>query len=157
MSAYIGNSPQYGVFRKIDAFTFDGTTSSFPLLSGSVSVRAGDVSQLIISLNGVIQEPGVAYTLADAGATIVFAAAPSAGATSFGVLLGIKGAPTIDDGQVTTSKIADGAITADKIADGTVIAADIADGAVTEAKLETTLNNSLARKGTAIALSIALG
>jgi hypothetical protein len=157
MSSYIGNAPQSGVFRKLDALTFNGSTTTFNITCGGASTPVGDVSQLFISLNGVIQEPGVAFTLASGGTQLVFSAAPTNGMAFFGILLGVKGAPTIDDGQITTSKIADGAITADKIANGTVIAADLANGAVTEAKLDTTLNNQLARKGTAIALSIALG
>lgn len=137
MSSYVGNSPQYGVFRKLDAFTFNGSTTTFTLTSGGANVIAGDPTQLFISLNGVIQEPGVAFTLANGGTQITFAAAPTSGMSFFGVLLGNTGAPTIQEGQVTTTKIA--------------------DGAVTESKLDTTLNNNLARKGTAIALSIALG
>jgi hypothetical protein len=157
MSSYVGNSPQFGVFRKLDALTFNGSTTTFALQSGGAQVLAGDPSQLFLSLNGVIQEPGVAFTLATGGTQLVFSTAPTSGMSFFGILLGVKGAPTIDDGQITTAKIADGAITADKIANGTVIAADLANGAVTEAKLDATLNNQLARKGTAIALSIALG
>lgn len=42
---------------------------------------------------------------------------------------------TLNDGQVTTAKLADGSVTADKIADGTVIAADIGNSAVTTVKL----------------------
>lgn len=147
MSSYIGNTPQYGVFRKLDAFTFNGSTTTFTLTSGSANVIAGDPTQLFISLNGVIQEPGVAFTLANGGTQIVFSSAPSVGMSFFGVLLGNTGAPTIEEGQVTTTKIANSAVVTTKIN----------DGAVTESKLDTTLNNNLARKGTAIALSIALG
>ena len=157
MSSYIGNTPQYGVFRKLDALTFNGSTTTFTLKSGNANVLAGDPTQLFISLNGVIQEPGVAYTLSNGGSQITFSSAPTLGMAFFGVLLGNTGAPTIEDGQVTTAKIADGSITSAKIADGAIIAADVADGSITAAKLETTLNNTLARKGTAIALSIALG
>lgn len=157
MSSYVGNSPQYGVFRKLDAFTFNGSTTTFTLRSGSANIIAGDPTQLFISLNGVIQEPGVAFTLANGGTQITFAAAPTSGMSFFGVLLGNTGAPTIEEGQVTTTKIANSAVTTAKIADSNVTTAKINNGAVTEAKLDSTLNNQLARKGTAIALSIALG
>jgi hypothetical protein len=43
----------------------------------------------------------------------------------FGVLLGVKGAPTVDDGQITTVKIADDAVTTDKILDDAVTDAKI--------------------------------
>ncbi len=147
MSSYVGNSPQYGVFRKLDAFTFNGSTTTFTLNSGGANIIAGDPTQLFISLNGVIQEPGVAFTLANGGTQITFASAPTVGMSFFGVLLGNTGAPTIEEGQVTTTKIANSAVTTAKLN----------NGAVTEAKLDSTLNNQLARKGTAIALSIALG
>lgn len=147
MSSYVGNSPQYGVFRKLDAFTFNGSTTTFTLTSGSANVLAGDPTQLFISLNGVIQEPGVAFTLANGGTQIVFDSAPTIGMSFFGILLGNTGAPTVEDGQITANKIANSAVTTAKVN----------NGAITEAKLDTTLSNQLARKGTAIALSIALG
>ena len=147
MSSYIGNTPQYGVFRKLDALTFNGSTTTFTLLSGGANVLAGDPTQLFISLNGVIQEPGVAYTLSNGGSQITFSSAPTNGMAFFGVILGNTGAPTVEDGQIATAKIANLAVTTAKVN----------NGAITEAKLDTTLNNTLARKGTAIALSIALG
>lgn len=147
MSSYIGNTPQYGVFRKLDALTFNGSTTTFTILSGGANVLAGDPTQLFISLNGVIQEPGVAFTLSNGGSQITFSSAPTNGMAFFGVILGNTGAPTVEEGQITTTKIANSAVTTDKVN----------NGAITEAKLDTTLNNSLARKGTAIALSIALG
>jgi hypothetical protein len=45
---------------------------------------------------------------------------------------------TIDNGVVSTAKIADGAVTSAKIADGTIVSGDLADGAVTTAKLADT-------------------
>jgi hypothetical protein len=125
MSSYIGNSPQSGVFRKLDALTFNGSTTTFNITCGGASTPVGDASQLFISLNGVIQEPGVAFTLASGGTQLVFSSAPTNGMAFFGVLLGVKGAPTIDDGQVTTVKIADDAVTTDKILDDTVTDAKI--------------------------------
>jgi len=115
MSSYIGNSPQFGVFRKLDALTFNGSTTTFTLRSGGANVIAGDPTQLFISLNGVIQEPGVAFNLASGGTQITFAAAPTNGMSFFGVLLGNTGAPTVDDGQITTSKVANSAITPAKL------------------------------------------
>lgn len=42
----------------------------------------------------------------------------------------------IDDGSITTRKLADGAVTTDKIADGAVTKDKIADGAITPQKLD---------------------
>jgi hypothetical protein len=105
MSAYIGNSPQFGVFRKLDALTFNGSTTTFTLLSGGAQILVGDPAQLFISLNGVIQEPGAAFTLATGGSQIVFNPAPTSGMAFFGIILGVKGAPTVDDGQITPAKL----------------------------------------------------
>ena len=105
MSAYIGNSPQFGVFRKLDAFTFNGSTTTFSILSGGAATPVGDPAQLFISLNGVIQEPGAAFTLATGGTQIVFSTAPTSGMAFFGIILGVKGAPTVDDGQITPAKL----------------------------------------------------
>ena len=44
-------------------------------------------------------------------------------------------AGTVDDGAITTSKLADGAVTEAKIADGVISTAKISDGAVTTAKI----------------------
>lgn len=105
MSSYIGNSPQAGVFRKLDALTFNGSTTTFDIICGGANTPVGDASQLFISLNGVIQEPGVAFTLTNGGTQIVFSTAPTNGMAFFGVLLGVKGAPTVDDGQITPAKL----------------------------------------------------
>lgn len=44
-------------------------------------------------------------------------------------------AGTVDDGAITTAKLADGAVTSPKIADNAVVAASVADGAMSTAKL----------------------
>jgi hypothetical protein len=111
MSSYIGNSPQFGLFRKLDALTFNGSTTTFTLTSGGANVVAGDVTQLFVSLNGVIQEPGIAFTLTSGGGQIVFSTAPTSGMSFFGVLLGNTGAPTVNDGQITAAKLSSTAIT----------------------------------------------
>lgn len=105
MSSYVGNSPQFGVFRKLDALTFNGSTTTFTLLSGGGQILVGDPAQLFISLNGVIQEPGVAFTLATGGSQIVFSTAPTNGMAFFGIVLGVKGAPVVNDGEVTPAKL----------------------------------------------------
>ena len=46
------------------------------------------------------------------------------------------GTEDINNGSVTTDKIADGAITSDKIGDGEVNTQDLADGAVTSEKIK---------------------
>ena len=50
--AYIGRAPNIGEFKKVDvsSWTFNASNVSFPL-----GHQVGDVNQLIVSLNAVIQ------------------------------------------------------------------------------------------------------
>ena len=59
MSHYIGNQIQRGEFKKLDsiASSFDGSTTTFNLTFNNVSVQVGDTTALVVSLNGVVQEP----------------------------------------------------------------------------------------------------
>tara|TARA_B100000287_G_scaffold63831_1_gene55394 strand:- start:1745 stop:2134 length:390 start_codon:yes stop_codon:yes gene_type:complete len=129
MTSYIGNQPASGQFNKLDSLTFNGSTATFNLTSGGTTVNAGSATQLIISINGVIQEPITTYTVAAGGSQITFTTPPASGANFFGILLGGVGNEA--------STVADGSITADKVS--------------------ATFQNTYAKKGTAIALSIALG
>jgi len=108
--AYIGNAPAQGEFKRLDpiAASFNGSLNSFNLLFNSVSQSVGDASQIIVSLNGVIQEPLAAYTLSVGGGAIVFASAPASTDTCHIVSLGNAGGGTAtpSDGSVTAVKLA---------------------------------------------------
>jgi hypothetical protein len=109
MANYIGNQIQRGEFKKLDNVSslFDGSTTTFNLTFNSTPVQVGDTTALIVSLNGVIQEPGVSYTLATGGSQIVFSSAPANGASCFITQLGgIGDTTTPSDGSVTASKLA---------------------------------------------------
>ena len=141
MANYIGNQIQRGEFKKLDsiASSFDGSTTTFNLTFNGTSVQVGDNTALIVSLNGVIQEPGISYTLATGGSQIVFTSAPANGASCFITQLGgIGDTVTPTDGSVISSKIAPNAVNSSHIAPGTVIASDVADGSITAAKLADT-------------------
>lgn len=75
---------------KVDALTFNGSTSTFNLTSGGTAIPTlSSASNLLISLNGVIQEPGVSYSVS--GTSITFlqngvATAPAADTVFFGVV-----------------------------------------------------------------------
>jgi len=108
MSNYIGNQPSAGEFKKLDsiASSFNGSLTQFDLDYSTVNQSVGDATQLIVSLNGIIQEPGIAYTLGIGGGSIVFASAPASGDTCHIVLLGgVGGTTTPTDGSVTASKL----------------------------------------------------
>ena len=108
--AYIGKPPVNGFHTK-QSLTGDGSTTSFAL-----SYTVADPSSLIVSVGGVLQEPGVAYTLSGGGANIVFSAAPSSTDTVYVHFLGtaivqnlldVNGAEFILDANGNTSLTAD--------------------------------------------------
>jgi hypothetical protein len=74
-----------GLNAKLDALTFNGATTTFNLTSGGVAVTPANANCLLISLNGVIQEPGVSFTLS--GSQITFNVAPATSDAFFGVHL----------------------------------------------------------------------
>ena len=108
MSNYIGNQPSAGEFKRLDSIAslFNGSTTQFNLNYNTVSQPVGDSSQLIVSLNGIVQEPLESYTLGIGGSSIIFSIAPTAGDTCHIVLLGgVGNTVTPADGSVTASKL----------------------------------------------------
>ena len=90
---YIGRGPQQsGAFRILDdvSGSFNGSTTSFALSAGNASLTVGLPQTLIIAVDGVVQEPGTAYTIS--GSNIGFGSAPQEAATFWGVELGDVGA-----------------------------------------------------------------
>ena len=83
--AYIGKSPQVGNYIKLDAIT-TSSTNTYNLLNGGVAFVPESALHMLVSLNGVIQEPLTAFSVS--GSTITFTTAPSSLATIF-----IKGNP----------------------------------------------------------------
>jgi hypothetical protein len=92
---YIGVQPAKGQYRKLTdiSSSFNGVLKSFQL-----SVPPGGVNyyiipsspqQLMISVGGVIQNPGVDYTTT--GSQIIFTTAPAAGLSFFGTFMGDVG------------------------------------------------------------------
>ena len=80
--AYIGRPPEYGGYEK-QVLTADGSTTTFAL-----DYTVGSESSLFVSVAGIPQQPGTAYTLTGGGANIVFSAAPASTATVFIIFLG---------------------------------------------------------------------
>jgi phage-related tail fiber protein len=72
---------------KIDdiSASFNGSTATFNLRVNSAVATPISPNYLMISINGVMQEPTAAYTVS--GSTITFTEAPAAGSTFYGVLL----------------------------------------------------------------------
>ena len=90
---------------------FDGSRTQFTLSNAPTNVQ-----QIILSLNGVVQKPGTAFTLS--GSTVTLASAPASGTDFFAVVMGSTvniGTPSantvtsaiLQNGSVITSKIAE--------------------------------------------------
>lgn len=119
--AYIGLSPVVGEFRKLDDISgqFNDSNTVFNLTVAGSAVSAGSAQNLIISVDGIIQEPQASFTVG--GSTLSFTEAPNTASTFFGILLGsVAQVGVVSDDTITTAKIQNAAITNDKIADNTI-------------------------------------
>ena len=76
-------------FQTMDdiAGLFNGVRTSFPLTVGGQPYAPFSTASLFVSVGGIIQTPNVAYTVV--GTNINFSAAPAAGLTFSGQVLGI--------------------------------------------------------------------
>ena len=82
--SYIGKNPQYGFFEKQRITTANGVLTAFNL-----AFTTADSAQLLVSVAGVIQEPGQAYTvLSGTPQQISFTEAPATGVDIFIIWLG---------------------------------------------------------------------
>ena len=109
---YIGKSPQHGNYSKIDDISsgFDGSDATHAIASNSVAITPVRPEALIISMNGVIQEPVTDYTVS--GTNITFTTAPASGDSFFGVAMGEQLAiGTPSDATVTSAKLSGNLVT----------------------------------------------
>ena len=109
---YIGNDIRANEdYKTIDdiSSSFNGSATSFALqVGGSAPVPIPKFeSQCIISVGGVVQEPGTGFTLS--GTNIVFGSAPASGESFFGVILAgadyLNAGGTFPDGTVAVPSI----------------------------------------------------
>ena len=107
---YVGPAPNPGQNREVDdiSSSFNGSTTSFTLQVNSQNVSPGSSNAIIVSLGGVVQNPGTDYTVA--ASTLTFTTAPANGLSFFGLVLGQ---------QIDTEGTADGSITLSKFVNGT--------------------------------------
>ena len=101
--AYIGRQPTFGDFSKVDvsSWTFNASTTAFPL-----GKQVGNVNQLIVSLNGVLQNPSSDYDLEAGGNNLAFSTAPDSGDSCFVMVMGDVGGPPIVTGGITADMLA---------------------------------------------------
>jgi len=107
---YIGTQPLTGQFKKLDAITVVNGQAAYTLNHNSAAYKPATANALLVSVNGVIQAAGDAFTIT--GSTITFSENLVTGdVIDFIIALGDTGsAVTPVDGSVTTAKIADSAV-----------------------------------------------
>ena len=105
--AYIGQDPVIGRYILVDQISggFNGTASGFTLAAGGQGVVPGLAQNVLLSLGGVIQQPGTDYTVSGSG--ITFTTPPLSGTTFFATVLGdVQAVGTPSDGTVLPASIA---------------------------------------------------
>tara|TARA_R110002110_G_scaffold219250_2_gene433311 strand:- start:821 stop:2263 length:1443 start_codon:yes stop_codon:yes gene_type:complete len=94
---YIGRGPsKSGAFRILKDFSasFDGSATSFAIQdTNGTALSVATPQNLMIAVDGVMQEPGSAYTIS--GTNIVFGSAPQDSASFWGVELGDIGGTSV--------------------------------------------------------------
>ena len=89
---YIGKSPEHGNFTELTdvSGSFNASTTQFALTENISGLAITPVvpASILISINGVIQEPTTDYTVS--GTNITFTTAPASGAGFFGIVLGLS-------------------------------------------------------------------
>ena len=109
---YIGNNLRSNnAYKTVDdvSSSFNGSQQTFALtVGGSAPVPFPKYeTQLIISVGGVVQEPGTGFTLS--GTNIVFGSAPASGESFFGVILAaadyLNAGGTFPDGTTSVPSI----------------------------------------------------
>ena len=91
--SYIGNSPaNVGNYQIVDdiSSTFNGVLTSFALTAATQTINPAKSGQLLVSINGVLQEPDDTGTegFLVSGSNIVFSSAPATGSTFWCVFQG---------------------------------------------------------------------
>ena len=86
--SYIGPAPNPGQNREVDDISsgFNGNATAFTLQVGGANISPGSSNAIIVSLGGVVQNPGTDYTVA--ASTLTFTTAPASGLAFFGLVLG---------------------------------------------------------------------
>ena len=119
--AYIGRDPVYGVFEK-QVLTPDSSTTTFTL-----DYAVGSANSLLVVYSGVVQNPGVAYSISGGGAYITFSEAPATSADLYIIYMGKQVTVPRTAGQETTTQsfTGDGSTTSFTLTDPPVVPAGI--------------------------------
>lgn len=105
MAGYVGTTPRHGEIAKLDSIT-TSATATYTLQKGGANYSPGSANNLILSLNGVTQAPGDAFTVD--GSTLTFSESLSASdVIDYIIVLGDTHLPTgvPSDGSIVGSKM----------------------------------------------------
>ena len=125
---YLGKSPNHGNFTELTdvSGSFNGSTTQFALTSriGGVAITPVIEAAVLISINGVIQEPTTDYTVS--GTNITFTTAPASTDSFFGTVMGFQldvGTPS--DSTITQAKLASTFLTGASDIGAAIVDADL--------------------------------
>ena len=69
--AYLGQQPISGDFKKLDTISVVNGQAAYTMQYNSANYVPASANHMIVSLNGVIQNPGTSFTVS--GSTLTFA------------------------------------------------------------------------------------
>jgi hypothetical protein len=133
--AYIGRAPAFGAFQT-QTITPTGISTTFNL-----SYPVPSPSSILVSVNGVLQQPVAAYGLQAGGTQIVFTEVIEVGAAVFIIFLGEKyTVATLGNNAVTEAMIAPYSLTSSRLANTGITAGTY--GAVSNTKSSITVDTA---------------
>lgn len=102
---FLGKQPVRGSFVKADDITANGSTA-YTLNKNGAALDPGQAERMIVSVNGVTQEPGTAYTVS--GNTITFTSAVSSSdVIDYIIVMGdVLDVGSVSDATITPAKLA---------------------------------------------------
>ena len=109
---YLGQVPLTGNYNKLDSISssFNASTTTFNLTAGSVAMEPVVAPALLVSVNGVLQQPLTDYTIS--GSTITFTTAPASTDVCFITIMGGEtGIGVPSDSTVTSAKLSGNLVT----------------------------------------------
>jgi hypothetical protein len=120
--SYLGNQPtQSSLFITIDKFNGNNSCTQFTLTQSGLS----DLNALDIRVNNIPQEPTAAYSLANS--VITFTEAPSTGTNNIIAIYRVD--TVITYGAISGNQINDGSVTSAKLASGIIVPSATANSA----------------------------
>ena len=104
--AYLGQQPISGDFKKLDTISVVNGQAAYTMQYNSANYVPASANHMIVSLNGIIQNPGTSFTVS--GSTITFASNLVTGdVINFILVLGdVLNIGTPSDNTVTNDKLA---------------------------------------------------